>query len=608
MTSVPQLPVESAPPNALPKGEASLGRSNKPTDERGEGGFAAVLAQALPERRQAAKAELADESKSLQVEGEGTPAEELERAAVPDAEETAWTVSTLKVEKVEAQTFVAQVALVVVPEGLPAEALTELGEKLASTAATLEQQPAAALAEERTAEEAFREAEIVEVDDAASRDESAHTPERSAQVRGIEAAEARPAAKANEEIRTVERPHEPPSPVALKQPALAHTDQATREIPAQPQKHVAPQAPGVESAAEPRRIVEAPNESKIQPPRADEVPVIDFRVRSDAAAQNTRHAPETTDWTRTLQSKPAEATPKSGPPPPAAEQPAQAPPAPESVLKVPPRTSDGRAAVAATKEIKPSPSRPTEHGDVRRAVTQTVAPAPQGDESRDGAQAGRISSTDAPDPRDESPDGKATPGPQTASFKRNPASVSDAPPADADTPKQVPLKAVVAAPPAAHTSTTQMTAQANIPAEPSPARPPEEARPVASVKPPSEPEIAAKLQQQSGRTTLSVVLQDERLGRVALQLVERGGWIETAIRASDARTAQTLANGAAALFEALQQRGLALAAGGGASSAWDASDGQRRDNPQRDQESQRRRFRLRRNAGEFEGALARAEL
>jgi hypothetical protein len=106
---------------------------------------------------------------------------------------------------------------------------------------------------------------------------------------------------------------------------------------------------------------------------------------------------------------------------------------------------------------------------------------------------------------------------------------------------------------------------------------------------------------------LNVVLQDERLGRVALQLVERGGWIETAIRASDPRTAQTLSNSAAGLFEALQQRGLTLAAGNGAA-AWDAQEGQRRDNPQREPESQRRRFRLRRSGGEFEGALARAEV
>jgi hypothetical protein len=89
--------------------------------------------------------------------------------------------------------------------------------------------------------------------------------------------------------------------------------------------------------------------------------------------------------------------------------------------------------------------------------------------------------------------------------------------------------------------------------------------------------------------------------------VERGGWIETAIRASDPRTAQTLSHGAAGLFEALQQRGLTLAAGGGGG-AWDTQEGQRKDDPQRDQEAHRRRFRLRRRGGEFEGALARAEV
>src|SRR5690606_15984481 len=90
----------------------------------------------------------------------------------------------------------------------------------------------------------------------------------------------------------------------------------------------------------------------------------------------------------------------------------------------------------------------------------------------------------------------------------------------------------------------------SVPLQASTEEPQEAPRPLAAPNPSSEPEIAAKLQQQNGRTTLNVVLQDERLGRVALQLVERGGWIETAIRASDPRTAQTLSNNAAGLFEA----------------------------------------------------------
>jgi hypothetical protein len=149
-------------------------------------------------------------------------------------------------------------------------------------------------------------------------------------------------------------------------------------------------------------------------------------------------------------------------------------------------------------------------------------------------------------------------------------------------------------------------APASTPSETPTTQPLKATRTATPASPLAEPQIAAKLQQQAGRTTLNVVLQDERLGRVALQLVERGGWIETAIRASDPRTAQALSNGAAGLIDLLQQRGLTLAGSG--ASAWDAQEGQRRDNPQRDHESHRRRFRLRRSGGEFEGALARAEI
>jgi hypothetical protein len=277
-------------------------------------------------------------------------------------------------------------------------------------------------------------------------------------------------------------------------------------------------------------------------------------------------------------------------------------------LQVAPRTVDEAIEVAATKDIKPAPLPRAERGDPAHTVTRAVDTTPRSDLSQDGDQARRNHSNDLPDAQGESPARKAAPETPTTNVKSIPASLSAEPEAPTETSKQGPLKPAVAAPPAALPSNApHMTAPANMPAETSPARPREEMRPLPSATPPSAPEIAAKLQQQSGRTTLNVVLQDERLGRVALQLVERGGWIETAIRASDPRTAQTLSHGAAGLFEALQQRGLALTTGGGASAAWDAQEGQRRDNPQRDQELQGRRFRFRRNAGEFEGALARAE-
>ncbi len=124
--------------------------------------------------------------------------------------------------------------------------------------------------------------------------------------------------------------------------------------------------------------------------------------------------------------------------------------------------------------------------------------------------------------------------------------------------------------------------------------------------PPVEnPLVSAKLNQQAARTTLNVVIHDDRLGRVALQLVERGGWIDTAIRASDPRGAQLLTSATSGLVEALQQRGISALTPGGAT-AWDSQEGQHRDNPHREQEPQRRRLRVRRQGQEFIGALAQA--
>ena len=130
--------------------------------------------------------------------------------------------------------------------------------------------------------------------------------------------------------------------------------------------------------------------------------------------------------------------------------------------------------------------------------------------------------------------------------------------------------------------------------------------PSAVPTPPVEyPLVSAKLNQQGARTTLNVVIHDDRLGRVALRLVERGGWIDTAIRASDPRGAQLLASATSGLVEALQQRGILALASGGAT-AWDSQEGQRRDNPHREQEPQRRRLRVRRQGQEFISTLAQA--
>ena len=588
MTSVPQLPVESASAKALPKGETPRARANKPSEEGGEGGFAAVLAQALPELAQAAKAALGVAPKSLEVEGEG-PAREVEMSAVADTGET------VDAEKAAAPTVVTLEAL---PQELSAETATGKGPRLVAMNQTRQDWSVAAalaadVAGEGAAVEELSEARTVEVNDAPRLQAPKPSSETSTQARGPASEGA--ATKTQLDERTADRPQtHPPTPkhVELRTAPAIPTDPplATHAAAAQAEQapHTKSTVPGnqeaptlrAEVAYEANRLVETPPPANTAPRPADETPaVIEFQVRRESRPQDARQTPETSEWIRAIASKGAALQ------------------AAEPALPVAPRTVDEAIEAAATKESKPAP--------FRSAMTQTIDKTPRGELGQDGAQARRDHSNDRPDARGESLARKAAPESPTAGVNSIPTSHSAEPEASKETSKQGSLKPALAALP---TSAPQMTAQASMPAEPPPARPREETRPIASANPPNAPEIAAKLQQQSGRTTLNIVLQDERLGRVALQLVERGGWIETAIRASDPRTAQTLSNGAAGLFEALQQRGLALATGGGASSAWDAQEGQRRDNPQRDQESQGRRFRLRRNAGQFEGALMRAEV
>lgn len=124
-------------------------------------------------------------------------------------------------------------------------------------------------------------------------------------------------------------------------------------------------------------------------------------------------------------------------------------------------------------------------------------------------------------------------------------------------------------------------------------------------EPAQEALVTAKLQQLPNRTTLTVVVHDDHLGRVALQLVDRGGWVETVIRASDPHMAQTLSNATGGLLETLQQRGINTFSGG-STTAWDAQEEQRRDNPHRDQEQQRRRLRTRRQEQQFTRLWAQA--
>lgn len=351
---------------------------------------------------------------------------------------------------------------------------------------------------------------------------------------------------------------------AAAQSAGPQPERAPQAKSAAPERQGSP-APLVEA----RRFVETPAAAGAAPRSVDDAPVIEFQVRPSPDPSRT---PEKPDRPRVITNNAAEAhrTVAEGP---VQELPEQ-------------RRVDEAIEPAATREVKPSAT--------RGAPTLTAETAEHSDFDQDSEGARREPFRGRPNLQD-----------QAVHSTRVPANLAGEPEVPAGTSKQNAVKPVAVGSPM---HGPQLTTHTHVATEIPAARPRDATPPAAAAQPPNAPEIGATLRQQSGRTTLHVVLQDERLGRLALQLVERGGWIEAAIRASDPRTAQTLSNGAAGLFDALQQRGLALATGGGAASAWDAQEGQRRENPQRDQEPQGRRFRLRRNAGEFEGALARAEI
>ncbi len=644
MTSVPQLPVEAPSTKALPKGETPRDRANKQTEEGGEGLFAAVLAQALPERQQAAKAaktEPTAESKSSKVGGEGIAAEDVEASVVADTQAAPAPGIPAKAVKSEATALAVEarpVLVAVQAEEVAAETLTELGEEQVSVTETLEGQPvgvpAAAPAEGGPVLEVRPAAAEVEVDEARRQDRT-QSLNRPPSTPRLETTADKPAAKSQEERRPTERPQEQQAESVhadLKAAAVVYVVDAPApgaapvqavqppcEVSTAPTKTETLPGPREAGAGAPRLIAETPGASKAELPKADAPPVIEFQVRKETPAQEVLQEPQTADWAREIES---EAQPKAA----ASSKPTETPanttpqkvtgaPSVEAVPVAKPTEKVVAIAVVAAPEPEPVNAkedqrarlRPSaEHSDGRRAAQQAVNVAPRADVREKDAQAGRGGSGDVQRAGDESVQTKATPKPEVVRTE-NVAAVSVDPVAEPERSKQVAAKPTAVAQPAAQAAVGERAAPLNsIPQEASAAPPAEEARPVVSAGVPREPAISAELQQENRRTTLNVVLQDERLGRVALQLVERGGWIETAIRASDPRTVQLLSNGAAGLLEALQHGGLSLAAGNGAS-AWDAQEGQRRDNPQRDQESQRKRFRLRRSGGEFEGALARAE-
>lgn len=645
MTSVPQLPIETTSVKAPPTGETPRGRANKAKEEGGEGGFATALAHALPERQQTAKPAKAERTVDHEVAGV-----EKEEALAKDrnptaAAETATTTTPQAPADEAKSTEVAQVAEVApavkaVPvEALPGEALSELAVELADATLTLAEptesaptaKPTAAPVAEHVVEEplAAVEVEIVEAEET-QRQEPTQSLEKPAEAPEVETAKAEFETRPNEQSRPTgstkdtqpeSRPDTavPATDAAATKQAPVQTEQPT-DRPSTAQQLEERETPRSQSAVEPRRVVETPVKGEMQPQAADE-PVIEFQVRKESPAKDVTPPPETAEWVRALESKGAETQAKTLPQSdaPAVQQrvlPQQAfvtATSAEVVNDV--RPAEQVVPVAAVvahepepmraKETKQSPTRSAEHADPLRPLSQPVAAASEGNLQQYDEQAG---GGDAEHAGESSAERKALPATESVSAKSIVAQPAVEQPIDTELAKQVAVKPLPAATHAVQPANSQQTV---VPLSPGPLaplsdQPIQEARPIAARNLPSESAIAAKLQQETGKTTLNVVLQDERLGRVALQLVERGGWIETVIRASDPRTAQALSNSAAALFETLQQRGLMPASSSGASS-WDAQEGQRKDNPQREQESQRRRFRLRRSGGEFEGALARAE-
>jgi len=95
-------------------------------------------------------------------------------------------------------------------------------------------------------------------------------------------------------------------------------------------------------------------------------------------------------------------------------------------------------------------------------------------------------------------------------------------------------------------------------------------------------ELAA-LQKTHAGHRLNLVVQDDRLGRVALRLVERGGILETIVRAQHARTGRALSEGLPYLIESLAARGVeASPAGESPAGGWQ-QEAQRQDARSRQQ-------------------------
>jgi len=481
MTSVPQLPIEATSAKALPQGETPRARANKPTEEGGEGGFAAALALALPELQPPAKAERAVEAKSLRVEGEGVPAEEGKPLADAAKGEAATLHTPAQAVRLAAPSTVLEVAPAVGAAPMPAQPAAtapEQGRELAAVKATPEERTATAPTAESAAEKSVAKAEVgveqavaddyveeeqAEFDDTPRR-EPTNSLEKTSVGRQVAPSETTAAETTQPESQTRERPHtaqpalqpvEPSAaaPVHVEQgpppkKATARAEQSTSGSSAQPQQKEGPPA----AAAALRHIVESPVAAKTEPSSADETPVIEFQVRKESPSQDVRPQREVADWVRTLSSKGAETQRRAVPQGEAAAvQPNVVPrhatvavPA-EAVTEAEPAEKVVAVAAVAQQELesirakdfRQSPSHSAEDVDPRRPLSQPVAAASQGELQQNDEQAGR---GDAAYAGEELVERKAPQAPEAVSVKNIVAKSPVDPQADKETIKQVTVK------------------------------------------------------------------------------------------------------------------------------------------------------------------------
>jgi hypothetical protein len=95
-------------------------------------------------------------------------------------------------------------------------------------------------------------------------------------------------------------------------------------------------------------------------------------------------------------------------------------------------------------------------------------------------------------------------------------------------------------------------------------------------------------------------MEDDRLGRIALRLVDRAGLIHAVVRTDGARTAQVISESLPALLESLSQRGLP--------SSWALPPSSGSDQPPGSRPDQQRRQRQSPHAGSRQAVRAVAQL